>query len=69
MKPVPSRFCLLMLTTIGAMTVNPVAADEAHGPDPVTILEVPDGGIQPQAMIDDQGVIHLHLLQRGAGRR
>lgn len=31
----------------------------AEGEPAVTILETPDGGIQPQAAIDGQGVIHL----------
>src|SRR5262249_5861567 len=34
-------------------------ADEGRNPPDVKVLEVPDGGIQPQAAIDDRGVIHL----------
>src|SRR5262249_13223052 len=35
------------------------AADEGSGSTRVRVIATPDGGIQPQAAIDDHGVIHL----------
>ncbi len=64
MRSIRSRFGFLMLTTFGALLGCPVGADEARGPGRVTVLETPDGGIQPQAVIDDRGVIHL-LFYKG----
>jgi hypothetical protein len=54
---------LLILTVLGVPTIRSVAAsagaDEGRNPPDVKVLEVPDGGIQPQAAIDDRGVIQL----------
>ena len=38
-------------------------ADEGGESDRVTVIETPDGGIQPQAAIDAKGVIHLIYFQ------
>jgi hypothetical protein len=50
----------LRVSLIAALVIMPHAcalAGEAEGR--VTVLASPDGGIQPQAAIDDDGVIHL----------
>jgi hypothetical protein len=59
MRKFQTRSYMMMITTFSALMMRPVAADEPRGVDRVTILETPDGGIQPQAAIDDRGVIHL----------
>jgi hypothetical protein len=51
--------CLILLTFLSTWVAPSAGADGGRGPDRVTFLAVPDGGIQPQASIDDQGVIHL----------
>jgi hypothetical protein len=40
---------------IVALAVGPVLAGAAH----VAVIRTPDGGIQPQAEVDSQGVVHL----------
>src|SRR5262249_45282386 len=66
-----SFFRLLTLFSFGAtasvwFTVS-AGADEGAGSGRVSVsmrvIETPDGGIQPQAAIDDQGVIHLIYFQ------
>src|SRR5690349_1984865 len=56
------RRSLLLATLIAAMAPASQAADPpgagARGAT-VTVLDTPGGGIQPQAAIDDAGVIHL----------
>jgi hypothetical protein len=51
----------LVVLWIGAARppVASAGADEGGSPAGVRLLEVPDGGIQPQAAIDDRGIIHL----------
>jgi hypothetical protein len=55
--------CLVWLTILWIGTSWPpgasAGADEGRNPPGVRVLEVPEGGIQPQAAIDDRGVIHL----------
>jgi len=51
--------CLLMVTYFVIRLSSAVHAEEGRSPARVSIFATPDGGIQPQAAIDDQGVIHL----------
>ena len=46
--------CVLSLTLFLAY-----AADAACAASPVTILKTPNGGIQPQAVVDARGTLHL----------
>ncbi len=54
---------LAMFAAIGIGLSEPAdasaRADEGRRTAVVQVLETPDGGIQPQAAIDDRGVIHL----------
>lgn len=51
----------LVLFSIGASGPPPASAgdDRGRGTAEVEVLATPEGGLQPQAAIDDQGVIHL----------
>jgi hypothetical protein len=43
-----------------ALTIaSPVRAARTVSPPPVRLVRVPNGGIQPQAVLDDAGVLHL----------
>ena len=44
--------CLVILTLA-------VAATQAIEPDKVGTLRVPEGGIQPQVIVDGKGVVHM----------
>ena len=50
---------LMMLVSLLTWPTPPVGAEDGSTSPDIKILETPDGGIQPQAAIDDQGVIHL----------
>jgi hypothetical protein len=56
-------FRLMMLAVPGIMASAPpraaTVADEGRSSASVVVLETPDGGIQPQAAVDDRGAIHL----------
>jgi hypothetical protein len=58
-----STFCLVVLTALGVSPFHApmvwAGADEGRDSGRVRVIETPDGGIQPQAAIDDQGVLHL----------
>jgi len=61
MRSTQSIFCLTMLAAVG-IPLFEARGDEAiekSVPPRVTVLETPDGGIQPQAAIDERGTIHL----------
>jgi hypothetical protein len=55
--------CLLMTATLCVGGAGPPRAsagpDEGHRAAEVKLLAAPEGGLQPQAAIDDRGVIHL----------
>jgi hypothetical protein len=51
-------FAALGVSVFGSPTA-PAGADEGRGSSRVTVVAAPDGGIQPQAAIDDRGVVHL----------
>lgn len=59
MRPTYSMICLLMFTCFVVWVSPPDRAEEGRSPARVTVVATPDGGIQPQAAIDEQGVIHL----------
>lgn len=50
---------LLSLAMLTVSTQAPAAADGDPNTAGVRFLQVPDGGIQPQAVVDDRGVTHL----------
>jgi hypothetical protein len=58
-----STFCLVVLTALGISPFHApmvwAGADKGRDSDRVRVIETPDGGIQPQAAIDGQGVLHL----------
>ncbi len=56
-----SLAALLMLASLASPIISSSArGDEPRGHAPtVEVLELPDGGIQPQAAADDSGTIHL----------
>src|SRR5215475_8851679 len=47
------RLALVLLVCL--LRVSTRAAESNH----VTLVRTPDGGIQPQAAVDNQGVVHL----------
>src|SRR5947208_1143738 len=49
--------------SIWVLSFNLIAAE----PGRVTFVRTPDGGIQPQAAVDSQGVIHLLYYKGDAG--
>src|SRR5216117_989090 len=55
------RTTLALLSCCVSISVN--AADS----DRVALLRTPDGGIQPQAAVDSQGVVHLIYYKGDAG--
>ena len=59
--PFPFRISTLLVAWVLAGLPTPVSAEDSDkaGSDRVTVLRTPDGGIQPQAVIDAKGVIHL----------
>jgi hypothetical protein len=63
MRPIRAWFCVLMLASLGAWACDLSAAltqaDDGRDPVNTSVIGTPDGGIQPQAAIDDRGVIHL----------
>ena len=57
LRPEPGRFALLGLLGL-------LLASTALGSTPeVKLLRVPDGGLQPQALLDEQGILHLVYLK------
>ena len=52
-----SMTCMLMFTSFVMWVSPPVNAGDGEAAR-VTVVETPEGGIQPQAAIDEQGVIH-----------
>src|SRR5947208_3465823 len=48
-----NRTCIASL--LGLLSLNPAAAE----PPTINVLRAPERGIQPQAAIDRQGVVHL----------
>ncbi len=60
MRIIPYLLGLMALATIAVPPWPSACADDRQAPLPgVTFLDVPDGGIQPQATVDDRGAIHL----------
>ena len=59
--PFPFRISTLFVAWVLAGLPTPVSREDADnaGSIRVTVLTTPDGGIQPQAVIDALGVIHL----------
>ena len=55
------RSILLLLLSLLAINLN--AAESSR----VALVRTPDGGIQPQAAVDSQGVVHLIYYQGDAG--
>jgi hypothetical protein len=56
---------VLALLTLLALGAGPTATARA---DPkVTVLQTPNGGIQPQAVVDDKGTLHLIYFKGDAG--
>ncbi|MGI8556301.1 MAG: hypothetical protein ACR2LT_08105 [Pyrinomonadaceae bacterium] len=53
------RLAFLLLTLILAGLPACAAAQTAFSPSKVALLRAPDGGIQPQAVTDSKGIIHL----------
>src|SRR5882757_2749233 len=47
--------CLLPLLVIGVLAIASAVAGAAH----VEVIRTPDGGIQPQATVDNRGVVQL----------
>src|SRR4051812_46176732 len=55
----------LALAALGAIVCSVARAGEPVAPSmlgKVTLLRVPNGGIQPQTMVDEKGVVHLIYL-------
>jgi hypothetical protein len=55
----------MTLATLAAIMCSIARADEPVGPrklGKVTLFRVPNGGIQPQTMVDKKGVVHLIYL-------
>ena len=51
---------LCLITTVGCLAVPiTMAADDLDTTSKVSLLRVPNGGIQPQAMVDRKGTVHL----------
>jgi hypothetical protein len=63
MRWIRPKWSLMWLAMFGIGTalpsLTPAEADEEPSPAGVRLLQVPDGGIQPQAVVDDRGVTHL----------
>src|SRR4051794_40933055 len=57
-KTVPTAIGLPLLVVLFLAPAEAIGGDEKSGGG-VTLLETPDGGIQPQAAIDARGTIHL----------
>jgi hypothetical protein len=53
---------LLLLVSLLSLSVG------AAGAAPVTLMRTPNGGIQPQAVIDGRGVLHLIYFKGEAGK-
>src|SRR5947207_11823362 len=55
------KMCLKLLATLSILL--PFAACAAAAPGPhVDLVRVPDGGLQPQAVLDSSGTLHLVYL-------
>ena len=73
MRWIRPNSCLIWLALLGIGMSRPsvaharAGADEGGKPPVVKVLEVPDRGIQPQAVIDDRGTIHLVYFQGDPG--
>jgi hypothetical protein len=53
-------FCLLTLAALAGMGCGNVDADSrAESASRVALGRVPDGGLQPQVAVDDQGIVHM----------
>jgi hypothetical protein len=52
--------------SLGAL-LSIIAAGAAHADTKVSVLRTPDGGIQPQAVVDDKGTLHLLYFKGDAG--
>jgi hypothetical protein len=50
-----------------ALAVALLCAGNAAAGGPVTLLRVPEGGIQPQSVVDSKGVLHLIYFKGEAG--
>ena len=48
---------ILIAGLFAALLSRPAAADDRHGR--VAVIATPDGGMQPQAVADDAGIVHL----------
>jgi hypothetical protein len=59
MPPMRPAARLLIWTALGAGAFPAPVAHAGAVADPVRILAIPEGGIQPQAAVDDRGAIHL----------
>jgi hypothetical protein len=54
------RTFLLTMAACAALTTGMVLyATAVHKPAPVQLIRVPEGGIQPQAVTDAKGVVHV----------
>lgn len=51
--PIRIIHLMLALISLGRLIQN------IHADDPVTLLKTPHDGIQPQAVVDPQGTLHL----------
>jgi hypothetical protein len=64
MKIMARNKCAGLLLLISALVFFAVAAEAA----PVTLMRTPDGGIQPQAVMDGRGVVHLIYFKGEPGK-
>ncbi|MEW6304333.1 MAG: hypothetical protein AB1705_12720 [Verrucomicrobiota bacterium] len=53
MKPSPLMVCMVALLSAGAAFAGPL----------VSVERAPEGGLQPQAVVDDKGTVHLVYLK------
>jgi len=58
MKPTNTVFLTLFILSLGAPW-HPVIRSTTAQPSKVTLTKTPDGGIQPQAVLDEKGTLHL----------
>jgi len=62
------RFISTLLAVVWATTLTASAASRTEGGRPeVTVVRVPEGGIQPQVAVDRKGVLHLLYLKGDPG--
>lgn len=52
-------YLFTVCTSLLALTCGTASAIGGNGQWKVTLMRTPDGGIQPQAVVDDHGVLHL----------